>query len=83
MSWSRLIAGTMKKLDTTTIVEPEAGGTRLMDYRQSIPDVRAPLGVVRPFVGSATRKTLAELRAEMLRRKQEAERGTVREKAEG
>jgi hypothetical protein len=66
---SHLISGSLRMLDTTTLIEPEGAGTRITDYRQSVPSVRAPLAIARPFMERETRKSFAELRREMLRRK--------------
>ena len=66
---SHLVTGTMKKLDATTLLKSEGTGTRISDYRETIPNFWIPPVVGRLFIEHDTRQNFAELRGEILRRK--------------
>jgi hypothetical protein len=69
---SRLVSGSMKRLDVTTRLTPEGSGTRITNRTESIPDVWIPPIVGRLLIAHETRAKFRELRDEILRRKQAA-----------
>lgn len=69
---SRLVSGSMKRLDVSTQLTPEGSGTRVTNRTESIPDVWIPPVVGRLFIAHEARQKFRELRDEILRRKQAA-----------
>ena len=67
---SRLLSGSMKRLDVATRLTPEGSGTRVSNCTESIPDVWIPPIVGRLFIAYEAREKFRELRDEILRRKQ-------------
>lgn len=66
---TRLISGTMKKMDGRILLKAEGAGTRITSHTELIPDFWLP-----PFIGlflveHEAREKFGELRREMLRRK--------------
>ena len=65
---SHLISGTLKKQDGTTRVIVEGNGTRLTTHSEFITDSWIPPVVGVKFIETESRKQIAELRNEILRR---------------
>jgi len=70
---AHLISGNMKKNDATTLLIPDATGTRIVHHMESIPDVWMPPILGRALVEFETRARFRQLVEEMLRRKALAE----------
>ena len=69
----RLVSGSMKKYDSTTVLIPEAGGTRIVFRSQAIPDSALAVFAGESFVRRETEAHFRQLRAEILRREHVAE----------
>ncbi len=66
---SRLIEGNMKRMDSTTRLEAEAGATRIRYVAEAEPDTVLPLGLARSSIESGAREHLKEMAREVMRRK--------------
>ncbi len=66
---SHLIDGTMKAVETETSLEPEGDGTRVTDYRETMPNTHVPVSFVQGFIESDARNYYERLRNEMIRRR--------------
>ncbi|MBX3646133.1 MAG: SRPBCC family protein [Rhodocyclaceae bacterium] len=66
---SRLIKGSMKKLEGTTRLAAADSGTRITYHGESIPNVWIPPGIGKTFIERETREQFAEMRQEILKRK--------------
>ncbi|MFA7269044.1 MAG: SRPBCC family protein [Sterolibacterium sp.] len=73
----RQLGGSMKMFKGTTLLAAENGYTRISHHSDAIPDVWIPPLVGRKFIASETREQFAELRQEILRRKQSAEKSSI------
>lgn len=71
---SRLISGSMKKLEGTTELIPDGNGTRVVYRSVSVPNAWIPPLIGPAFIERETREQFREMRKEILRRKQGAER---------
>jgi len=67
-SESRLVSGSMKKYDATTMLVPEAGGTRILYRSMAIPDSALAIFASDARVKRETEEHFNQLRAEILRR---------------
>lgn len=67
---SRLLHGSMKKLDGTTTLTPDGEGTRVSYHGESIPGTWVPPIAGPAFIAHETREQFHEMRNEILRRKQ-------------
>ncbi len=67
---SHMISGSMKKLDGTTTLRAEGGGTRVVYHADSIPDTYVPPVIGPKFIENETRHQFEEMRIEMLRRRE-------------
>jgi hypothetical protein len=65
---SRLLHGTMKKLDGVTTLAAERNGTTVAYHGESIPDVWVPPIAGTAFIGHETREQFEDMRREILRR---------------
>ena len=70
---SRLISGNMEKLVTTTRLEAEGAGTRIVNHAESIPDFWIPPIIGEIFIRRETRDKFQQLSNEIMRRKQATE----------
>lgn len=66
---TRLISGTMKKMDGRILLKTEGPGTRITNRTELIPDFWLPPFIGLLFVEYEARAKFGELRREMLRRK--------------
>ncbi|NJD34488.1 MAG: hypothetical protein FIA96_06580 [Betaproteobacteria bacterium] len=66
---SRFLEGNMKRMDSTTRLESDAGLTRIHYVAEAVPDTALPLGLARSTVESGTREHYKEMTGEVLRRK--------------
>jgi carbon monoxide dehydrogenase subunit G len=66
---SRFIEGNMKRMDSTTRLESDAGMTRIHYVAEAVPDTVLPLGLARSTIESGTRDHYKEMTREVLRRK--------------
>jgi uncharacterized protein YndB with AHSA1/START domain len=66
---SRFVEGNMKRMDSTTRLESEAGVTRIRYVAEAEPDTVLPLGLARSSIESGTREHYKEMTREVLRRK--------------
>ena len=66
---SRFIEGNMKRMDSTTRLESDAGVTRIHYVAEAVPDTVLPLGLARSTIESGTREHFKEMTTEILRRK--------------
>ena len=69
---TRQVGGNLKKFDGTTHLAAENGHTRIHHHSDAIPNVWIPPLIGRKFIESETREQFAEIRQEILRRKQSA-----------
>ena len=65
---SRMLSGNMKKNQSTTLISPESGGTRVVHHLESIPDVWIPPIIGRVLIAHEVRNRFRQLIAEILRR---------------
>jgi carbon monoxide dehydrogenase subunit G len=70
---SRLISGSMKKMEGKTEIIPDGAGIRIVYSAVSIPNAWIPPVVGPAFIERETREQFRELRKEILRRKHAAE----------
>lgn len=68
------LSGNLKKFEGTTELSPENGHTRIHHHSDSISSVWIPPLIGPKFIASETREQFAEMRQEILRRKQSAEK---------
>jgi hypothetical protein len=66
---SRLVHGTMKKLDGVTTLTAEGNGTVVAYHGESIPEIWVPPVAGPAFIAHETREQFEEMRKEILRRK--------------
>lgn len=67
---SHVISGDLKKVDGTTRLAPEGEGTRVTFHSESIPNVWVPPGIGPTLIENETRDQFADMRAEIVKRKQ-------------
>jgi carbon monoxide dehydrogenase subunit G len=67
---SRVISGTLKKLDALTQLTPLESGTRVTYHSESLPNAWIPPGIGPLFIENEMRKQFENFRNEMLRRKE-------------
>lgn len=67
---SRLISGSMKKLEGKTELVPDGEGIRIVYHSASIPNAWIPPVIGPAFIERETREQFREMRQEILRRKQ-------------
>lgn len=67
---SRLLSGSMRKLQGLTQLFPEGDHTRIIYHSDTFPGVWIPPFVGKAFIEHETREQFQEMRDEMLRRKQ-------------
>lgn len=67
---SRLLSGSMKKLEGKTLLAADGAGTRVVYHAVSIPNAWVPPGIGTTFIEHETREQFSEMRQEILRRKQ-------------
>lgn len=67
---SRLISGTMRKMDGTTRLVEEKANTRIIYHAKSIPGTWIPPVVGKAFIAHETREQFREMRNEIIKRKQ-------------
>jgi uncharacterized membrane protein len=65
---SRMISGSLRKLEGTTLLRAEQGGTLIVNHGEFITDAWIPPVLGARFIEAETRKQFAEMRTEMLRR---------------
>jgi hypothetical protein len=65
---SHMISGTMKKMDGTTQLVDEQGGTRIVFHTESVPGRWLPPIAGRHFIEHETREQFQEIRDEILKR---------------
>ena len=68
---TRLIRGTMKSSEGTTLITVDDAGTRITNHTESIPNIWIPPIVGRFFIAHEIRAKFGELRVEILRRKKD------------
>lgn len=66
---SRFLEGNMKRMDSATRLESDAGITRIRYVAEAVPDTLLPLGLARSTIESGTREHFKEMAAEIARRK--------------
>ena len=66
---SHVIAGNLKKVDSTTRVTAEGDVVRVRFHSESIPNVWVPPGIGPALIESETREQFSDVRNEILRRK--------------
>jgi len=67
---SRLVSGTMRKMDGTTRLVEEGTKTRIIYHAESIPGTWVPPMIGKAFIAHETREQFREMRNEIIRRKQ-------------
>lgn len=71
---TRLVSGNMKKLDGLTQIVADGDGTRVSYHGESIPTVWVPPVVGTGFIANEVREQFREMRAEILKRKNAAQK---------
>lgn len=66
---SRLISGSMKRLDGTTVLSADGAGTRIVYHGESVPNVWVPPLVGTAFIENEMRIQFQEMQNEILKRK--------------
>ena len=67
---SRVVSGSLKKVDGTTRLAPAGEGTRVTFHSESIPNVWVPPGIGPAIIESETRDQFNDMRNEILKRKE-------------
>ena len=71
---TRQLRGNLKMFEGTTQLTAENGHTRIHHHSDAVPDVWIPPLIGRKFIVAETREQFAEMRREILRRKQPGEK---------
>ena len=66
---SRILSGSMKKLDGITLLMADGAGTRVVYHADSIPNSYVPPIIGPKFIENESRHQFEEMRTEMLKRK--------------